>query len=128
MTNVAACGKILFVGTLKRRPATMIQIQSREQFKNAAERLQRERMKVRRSEPHMWEVTNKAKGVTYHVRFTRRGEQLFASCDCKAGLRHGKAPLMCKHVAAVVMVLRGIQEARQVSYALAIGSRIDGDD
>lgn len=56
----------------------------------------------------MWTVTNTAKGITYHVRFTRRRESLFASCDCKAGLRHGQKPLMCKHVAAAVMVVRWI--------------------
>jgi len=106
----------------------MIQIQSRQQFTNAAARLERERMSVRRSEPHMWAVTNTTKGVTYHIRFTRSDESLFASCDCKAGLRHGRAPLMCKHIAAAVMVVRGIQEARQTAYANAIGSRIDGAD
>jgi uncharacterized Zn finger protein len=106
----------------------MIQIQSKQQFERAAARLQKERMKVRRAEPHMWAVTNTAKGVTYHVRFTRNDSGLFASCDCKAGLRHGRAPLMCKHVAAAVMVLRGIQQARQAAAALALGSRLDGDD
>jgi uncharacterized Zn finger protein len=91
----------------------MIQIQSASQFTKAAERLQRERMGVRRQEAHLYEVTNKAKGHTYHVRFTRRGEQTFASCDCPAGLRHNRAPLVCKHLAAVVIFLRGLRQMRQ---------------
>lgn len=49
----------------------MIQIQNPEQFKTAAGRLQHERMGVRRAEAHMYEVTNKAKGRTYHIRFHR---------------------------------------------------------
>jgi uncharacterized Zn finger protein len=91
----------------------MIQIQHPEQFTKAAERLTRERMGVRRAEAHMYEVENKTKGVSYHVRLTRRGESLFASCDCPAGLRHGQRPLVCKHLAAVVIFLRGIQAMRR---------------
>ena len=56
----------------------MIQIQSSKQFTKAAERLTRERMNVRRAEPHMWEVTNKSKGTSYNVRFTRQEGSLFA--------------------------------------------------
>lgn len=74
----------------------MIQIQRPEQFTKAAERLNNERMGVRRAEPHMYEVTNKAKGHAYHVRFERRNGSLFASCDCPAGLRHGQRPLVLK--------------------------------
>jgi uncharacterized Zn finger protein len=106
----------------------MIQIQNPNQFTKAAERLQRERMGVRRAEAHMYEVTNKSKGTHYHVRFTRLNGSLFASCDCAAGLRHGRAPLMCKHVAAAVMVVRGVQEMRRQAEALARGSRLDGND
>jgi hypothetical protein len=91
----------------------MIQIFSADQFKRAAERLQRERMGVRRAEPHMYEVTNKTKGVTYHIRFTRERGLLFASCDCPAGIRHSRSPLICKHVAAAVLFLRGIQQMRR---------------
>jgi uncharacterized Zn finger protein len=91
----------------------MIQIQNPNQFTKAAERLQRELMGVRRSEAHLGEVTNKAKGVTYNVRFTRQDGNLFASCDCPAGLRHGRHPLVCKHLAAVVIFLRGIQQMRR---------------
>jgi uncharacterized Zn finger protein len=91
----------------------MIQIQNPNQFTKAAERLQRERMGVRRSEAHLYAVTNKAKGVTYNVRFTRRDGHLFASCDCPAGIRHGRHPLVCKHLAAVVIFLRGIRQMRR---------------
>jgi uncharacterized Zn finger protein len=91
----------------------MIQIQHPRQFERAAARLERERMGVRRSEAHLYEVTNKVKGVCYHVRFTRQNGQLFASCDCPAGLRHGRHPLVCKHLAAVVIFLRGIQQMRR---------------
>jgi uncharacterized Zn finger protein len=91
----------------------MIQIQRAEQFTRAVERLQSERMGVRRAEPHMYEVTNKAKGVRYHVRFVRHDGNLFASCDCPAGLRHGRQPLVCKHLAAVVIFLRAIREMKR---------------
>lgn len=91
----------------------MIQIQHSGQFEKAAARLERERMGVRRSEAHLYEVTNKAKGVRYHVRFTRHDGHLFASSDCPAGLRHGRQPLVCKHLAAVVIFLRGIQQMRR---------------
>jgi uncharacterized Zn finger protein len=91
----------------------VIQIQNPDQFTKAAERLQRERMGVRRSEAHLYAVTNKAKGVTYNVRFTRQDDSLFASCDCPAGIRHGRHPLVCKHLAAVVIFLRGIQQMRR---------------
>jgi hypothetical protein len=68
--------------------------------------LTRERIGVRRSEAHLYAVTNKAKGVTYNVRFTRH-------------------PLVCKHLAAVVMFLRGIQEMRRQAAAV---SEHDGND
>lgn len=106
----------------------MIQIQNSNQFSRAAARLQNERMGVRRAEPHMYEVENKTKGTRYHVRFTRTAAGLFASCDCPAGLRHGRAPLMCKHVAASVIVLKGIQDARRLAEAEANGAAYDGND
>lgn len=91
----------------------MIQIQSAGQFARAAERLQRERMGVRRAEPHMYEVTNKTKGTRYTVRFFNRDGCTFASCDCPAGLRHNRAPLVCKHLAAVAMFVRAVRAMRQ---------------
>ncbi len=93
----------------------MIQIQNPGQFAKAAERLQKERMSVRRQEPHMYEVTNKAKGHTCHIRFTRRDGNTFVSCDCPAGLRHGKAPLICKHTVAAILFVRAIQAMRRAA-------------
>ena len=91
----------------------MIQIQRPEQFTKAADRLNAEPQSIRRSEPHLYEVTNKRKGHTYHVRITRMNGGVFASCTCPAGIRHGRAPLACKHVAAVIIYLRGIQAMRR---------------
>ena len=80
-------------------------------------------MGVRRAEPHMYEVTNKLKGVRYHVRFTRQDGQLFASCDCPAGLRHNQQPLVCKHLAAVVIFLRAIRAMKQRAHRALIRPR-----
>lgn len=57
----------------------MIQIQRPEQFTKAAERLQNERMGVRRYEPHLYEVTNKTKGSRYHVRITQLNGRTFGA-------------------------------------------------
>jgi uncharacterized Zn finger protein len=90
----------------------MIQIQRREQFTKAADRLNREPQSIRRQGPHLYEVTNKTKGTRYQVRITRMNGQTFGSCDCKAGLRHHAAPLVCKHLAAVVIYLRALKAMR----------------
>jgi uncharacterized Zn finger protein len=95
----------------------MIQIQSASQFTKAAERLTRERMSVRKSEAHAYTVRNTVKGTSYTVRFTRRDGHLFASCDCPAGLRHNRAPLVCKHLAATIIYLRAIREMRRAASA-----------
>ena len=79
----------------------MIQVQRPEQFRRAAERLQKEHMGVRRHEPRLYEGTNKTKGFRYYVRIERRGGMTFGSCTRPAGLRHGQRPLVCKHLAAV---------------------------
>jgi hypothetical protein len=91
----------------------MIQIQRREQFNAAARRLSKEHMGVRRHEPHLYEVTNKTKGSQYHVRIERRDGRTFGSCTCPAGLRHGRRPLVCKHLAAVIIYLRALQAMRR---------------
>lgn len=88
----------------------MIQIQSAAQLTRAAERLANERMGGRWFEPHACEVTNKMKGARYYVRFTRRDGNLLASFGCSVGLRHGHRLLVCKHLAAVVISLREIQQ------------------
>jgi len=93
----------------------MIQIQRREQFTKAAERLTSEPQSIRRAEPHLYEVTNKRKGTQYHVRITRMNGETFGSCTCKAGLRHNRAPLVCKHLAAVVIYLRALREMRRAA-------------
>jgi uncharacterized Zn finger protein len=93
----------------------MIQIQRPEQFTRAAERLHKEPQSIRRHEPHLYEVTNKAKGHTYHVRITRMNGLTFGACTCEAGLprnlRH--EPMVCKHLAAVVLFLRAVREMRR---------------
>jgi hypothetical protein len=106
---------------------TMIQIQSKQQFTKAAARLERERMNVRRQEPHLYEVTNKTKGHTYHVRFTQRDGQTLGSCDCPAGLRNQK-PLVCKHLVAAIIYVRAIRDARDMAEAYANGAAYDGND
>ncbi len=106
----------------------MIQIQSASQFTTAAARLQKERMGVRRSAAHLYEVTNKAKGHTYNVRFTSRDGQTFASCDCPAGIRHNRAPLVCKHLVAAIIYVRAIRDAREMATAYANGAAYDGND
>lgn len=93
----------------------MIQIQRREQFTKAAERLQRERLGVRRQGRRAYAVRNTVRGTAHTVRFTQRGGRTFASCDCPAGLRHGKAPLACKHLAAAVLFVRAVSAMRRAA-------------
>src|SRR5437762_13067826 len=69
----------------------MIQIQRKQQFEKAAERLNKEPQSIRRHEPGLYEVTNKAKGHTYHVRIERRGGHTFGTCTCEAARRTGGA-------------------------------------
>lgn len=93
----------------------MIQIQRPEQFTNAAARLATERQSIRRHEPGLYEVTNKAKGHTYHVRIERENGRTFGTCTCEAGTPHKgrRLPLVCKHLAAVVIFLRAVQAMRK---------------
>jgi hypothetical protein len=91
----------------------MIQIQRPQQFTKAADRLNSEPQSIRLAEPHLYEVTNKRKGTRYHVRITRMNGETFGSCTCKAGLRHHRAPLVCKHLAAVIIYLRAIRDMRR---------------
>jgi hypothetical protein len=97
----------------------MIQIQRPEQFTKAAERISKEKMSVRRYEPHLYEVTNKAKAHTYLVRFERMHGQTFATCTCEAGTpsRGQRVPLVCKHLLAAVLFVRAVRSMRrQVSH------------
>lgn len=95
----------------------MIEIQRREQFTNAAARLQKERMSVRRHEPRLYEVTNQAKGHTYHVRIERQDGRTFGTCSCEAGTPHHgrRVPQVCKHLCAVVIYLRAVREMRRAT-------------
>ncbi len=92
----------------------MIQIQGREQFTKAAERLTHEPQSIRRHEPGLFEVTNKAKGHTYHVRVEGLGGRTFGTCTCEAGTPHHgqRVPQVCKQLAAVVIFLRAVREMR----------------
>jgi lipoprotein-anchoring transpeptidase ErfK/SrfK len=93
----------------------MIQIQRREQFTNAAARLAKERMSVRQHEPRLYEVTNKTKGHTYHVRIERKDGKTFGTCTCEAGTPHtGKrVPMVCKHLLAAVIFHRALYQMRR---------------
>jgi uncharacterized Zn finger protein len=96
----------------------MIQIQRPEQFTKAGERLRKERQSIRRHEPGLYEVTNKTKGNTYHVRIEGRDGYTFGTCTCEAGTpHHGKrVPMVCKHLAAVIIFLRAVREMRRRSH------------
>jgi hypothetical protein len=94
----------------------MIQIQRREQFTKAADRLNREPQSIRRHEPGLYEVT-KSKGHTYHVRIETRDGHTFGTCTCEAGTPHHgrRVPQVCKHLAAVVLFLRAVREMRRAA-------------
>lgn len=93
----------------------MIQIQSAEQFTKAGARLLKERMRVSRYEPDFYTVENRTKGRTYHVRIDRLDGRTFGTCTCEAGTpsRRNSQPLVCKHLAAVVLYLRAVREMRR---------------
>jgi uncharacterized Zn finger protein len=95
----------------------MIQIQRREQFTKAADRLNREPQSIRRHEPGLYAVTNKAKGHTYHVRIEARDGHTFGTCTCEAGTPHKgrRVPQVCKHLVAVVLFLRAVREMRRAA-------------
>jgi hypothetical protein len=108
----------------------MIQIQSREQFTKAAARLTRERMRVARHEPGFYRVENTTKGRTYHVRIERTARGTFGTCTCEAGTpsRRSSAPMICKHLAATIIFVRAIRDARRLAEAEANGAAYDGND
>jgi uncharacterized Zn finger protein len=93
----------------------MIAIQNPQQFERAADRLRTERQSIRRHEPGLYRVENKAKGHAYHVRIERRDGRTFGTCTCEAGTpsNHRHAPMICKHLAAVVLFLRAVRAMRQ---------------
>ena len=68
---------------------------------------------MRRYEPGLYEVTNRAKGHSYHVRVERRGGLTFGTCTCEAGTPpNHRLPLVCKHLCAVVIYLRALRGMR----------------
>ena len=93
----------------------MIQIQRPTQFTKAAERATKERQHVRRYEPSVYEVTNRAKGHSYLVRFARINGQTFGTCTCEAGMptKGQRVPLVCKHLYAAVLFVRAMRQMRQ---------------
>jgi hypothetical protein len=95
----------------------MIQIQTAAQFERAAARLQKERMRIARHEPGFYRVENTAKGRTYHVRIEKHEGATFGTCTCEAGTpsRRNSRPLVCKHLAAIVIYLRAIREMRRAA-------------
>jgi uncharacterized Zn finger protein len=97
----------------------MIQIQRKEQFTNAAARLQKEPQSIRRHERNLYEVTNKTKGNQYHVRIESLNGQTFGTCTCEAGTPHHgrRVPQVCKHLAAVVIFLRAVQAMRRAAHS-----------
>jgi hypothetical protein len=94
----------------------MIQIQRVEQFARAAERLRSEHMRVTRHEANFYRVQNLTKDHAYYVRISRQNGLTFGKCTCEAGTPskgRNRVPLVCKHLTAVVIVLRGIREMRR---------------
>lgn len=94
----------------------MIQIQRPEQFARAAERLKTEHHHVSRYERGFYRVTNLSKDHTYYVRITRQDGLTFGKCTCEAGTptkSHNRIPMVCKHLAAVVIYLRGLRSMRR---------------
>lgn len=92
----------------------MIQIQSKAQFTKAEERARKERMHVRRYEPSVYEVTNRAKAHTYLVRFEKVDGKTFGTCTCEAGTPHhgDRRPQVCKHLFAAVLFIRALRSMR----------------
>lgn len=95
----------------------MIQVRRREQFEKAAARLAKEPQSIRRHEPGLYVVTNKAKGSSYAVRVERTGGRTFITCGCEAGTPHRRphVPQVCKHAAAVIIFLRAVRAMRRLA-------------
>jgi hypothetical protein len=100
-----------------RKVTTMIQIQRREVWTKAAERLKSEPQSIKRHESGLWLVTNKVKNNTYAVRVERRDGRTFITCGCEAGspTKGRRVPMACKHAAAVIVFLRAVREMRRAA-------------
>jgi hypothetical protein len=73
-------------------------------------------MHVRRYEKGVYEVTNKTKGRSYLVRFTRRGAHVFGQCTCEAGTPtagRNRVPMVCKYLFAAIIFHRAIIAMRR---------------
>ncbi len=108
----------------------MIQIIGGNQFRNAAARLQRERMKVKRHEAGRYDVTNTAKNHNYLVSFTKINERVFGTCTCEAGMpmKGNRVPIVCKHLAAAVIFHNAINAARRAAKAAPAPVPVFRDD
>ena len=110
----------------------MIQITGGNQFKNAAARLRKERMGVRRHEAGKYDVTNKTKGHNYLVSFVKIGGKVFGTCTCEAGLpmKGNRVPMVCKHLAAAVIFHNATNAMRRAAKAPAapVPAFCDDDD
>ena len=86
----------------------MIEIKSAEQFRSAQERGIRERMMVRARGFRQYEVTNRSKGNTYTVFFSKLNGKFFGTCNCEAGLpmKGNRVPMVCKHLWAAFLTCR----------------------
>lgn len=98
----------------------MIKIQAASQFSRAADKLKSERQSVHRHEPGLYMVRNLKKGTGYSVRIERRGDLgTFGTCSCEAGTPTNRrsSPMVCKHLCAVVMLLRAVRAMKQRAQA-----------
>jgi hypothetical protein len=95
----------------------MIEVQRREQFTKAAERLRQEPQSIRRHEPGLWIVTNKVKNHAYAVRLIQQDGKTFMRCGCEAGTptKGRRVPMVCKHMCALVIFLRAVREMRRAA-------------
>src|SRR5438105_2374258 len=94
----------------------MIQIQSPRQFAHAGDRLREEHMRVTSHESVFCRVQHLTKNLTYFVSISRRLGHTFGRCTCEAGTPtkgRNRVPMVCKHLAAVVMVLRAVRDMRR---------------
>jgi hypothetical protein len=105
------------LGIMRGKGTAMIQIQRREQFTKAADRLRHEPQSIRRHEPGLYVVRNIRKGTSYPVRVERREGKSFITCGCEAGTPHKRphVPMVCKHAAAVVLFLRAVAVMRRAA-------------
>lgn len=110
----------------------MIEIQRPEQFTRAAARLLKEPQAVRPHSPGLYEITNKVKGNVYYARVSRFNGKTFIHCDCRAGNppEASRAPLVCKHMTALVIFLRAVREMRRrgVEATEAVGEEVTDTD